>query len=411
MIQKFILKDIKNYKMENNFENWSEKYRASCFADIKGQEVAIQDLKHFIQTFPKGKKAILLHGPAGIGKTSLAHVSKKELDLEIYELNASDFRSKEELQNKLKPATEQKSLFKKSKIILVDEVDGLSATKDYGGVPELISLIEETQFPIIITANNIWDAKFGELRKKCKLVALKEPDYKAISLVLQDIAKKEKLQVDNQAIIAVAVRSKGDARAAINDLQIVASDKEYSGHISLDERNRETDIFNALKFVFKGMFSNETLRVYDSVSSIPLEKIFLWIDENITYEYSGEELYKAYEALSIADVFRGRIRRQRYWRFLVYQNIFLSAGISLSKKKPHTGYTYYQKPSRVLKIWMSNNKNKHKKSIIIKYAAHIHCSKQKAAKEFNIVKRVLRQPAIQKELRLSEQEIEYINKI
>lgn len=43
--------------------------------------------------------------------------------------------------------------------------------------------------------------------------------------------------------------------------------------------------------------------------------IFLWIEENIPYEYKGEELARAYDALSIADVFRGRIHRQQHWRF------------------------------------------------------------------------------------------------
>ena len=54
--------------------------------------------------------------------------------------------------------------------------------------------------------------------------------------------------------------------------------------------------------------------------------------ENIPKEYSGKALEKAYDALSNADKFRGRIYRQQFWRFLVYQNIFQTAGISHAKK-------------------------------------------------------------------------------
>ncbi|MFA6022779.1 MAG: replication factor C large subunit [Candidatus Pacearchaeota archaeon] len=393
--------------MSENFENWSEKHRALSFVDLKGQDVAISELKSFFSKFPQDKKAILLHGPAGTGKTSLAHIAKNELDLEIFELNASDFRNKEQLEAKLKPASEQRSLFKKGKVLLVDEVDGLSGS-DRGGLPELVSLIENTQFPMIITANNIWDAKFVDLRKKCKVVELKEINYKDISFVLQNIAKKENLTVDNQILISIAVRANGDMRAAINDLQIIASDKDFlRSYIVLDQRNKELDIFSALKFVFKNPICDETLRIYDSVD-IPLEKIGLWIEENIPYEYSGEELFNAYEMLSASDIFFGRIQRQRHWRFLIYQNVFLSAGISLSKKKPKLGYTHYQKPSRILKIWMNNSKQIHKKTIVAKYAEAIHCSKYKAVKEFNIIKPFLKNPKIQKELKLSEQEIEYI---
>ncbi|HLD98015.1 MAG TPA: replication factor C large subunit, partial [Candidatus Nanoarchaeia archaeon] len=369
--------------------NWAEKYRVKSFEDFKGQESSLNEINKFLQNFPKEKKAILIHGSAGVGKTSIAHVIKNELDVEIFELNASDFRNKEQLEVKLKPASEQKSLFKKNKILLVDEVDGLS-TSDRGGLPELINLIKESQFPIFITANNIWDAKFGDLRKVCKLVGFNELDYKTISLILQDIARKEHLSIDNQLIISISVRCKGDVRAAINDLQTLAFSHDPVGdYILLDERDKENDIFNALKFIFKNMPTNSSLGVYNSVN-MPLDKIFLWVEHNIPYEYSGEELYKAYESLSIADVFRGRVMRMRHYRFLVYQNAFLSYGISNSKKSAKMGFTKYQKPTRVLKIWMNNEQNKHKKSIISKYASATHCSVYKAAKEFNFIKNILK---------------------
>lgn len=390
--------------------NWAEKYRVSNFNGFRGQEMAIETIKKFFSNFPSNKKAILLHGPAGVGKTTLAYVIKNEFDLELLELNASDFRNKEHLQIKLRPATEQSSLFKKGKVLLVDEVDGLS-TRDRGGLQELIELIETTKFPILITANHIWDSKFSGLRKKVDLVELKDLDYKDVSLVLQDIASRENLNIGNQVLISIAVRSKGDVRAAINDLQILASDVGLlESYMSLDERNKETDIFNALKMVFKNTFNDEILRTYDNVN-LPLDKIFLWLEENIPYEYSGEELYKAYNILSTADLFRGKIRRNRHWRFLIYQNILLSAGISTAKKQPKTGFTRYKKPSRILRIWINNQQEKHKKSIISKYAKHIHCSTKKASKEFHIVKTILKNPLIQNQLNFNEQEIAYVSKL
>jgi replication factor C large subunit len=391
------------------FQNWSEKYRAKSLSEIKGQDLQIREIKKFFSDFPSSKKAILLYGPPGVGKTTIAHAIKNDLNIEIFELNASDFRNKEQLHLKLKPALEQKSLFKKSKVILVDEVDGLSSRSDEGGLSELISLIEQASFPIVITANDIWDSKFSSLRSKCKLINLKDLDYRVISLLLQEIAKKESLQVDNQVITAIAVRSKGDARAAINDLQIISQDEKLNLSLT-DERNKEVDIFTAMKFIFKNLTNEETIKIYDSVN-LSLDKIFLWVEENIPYEYSGEELYKAYEALSLADVFRGRIMRQRHWRFLIYENILLSAGISSSKTHTKTGFTHYQKPTRILKIWMSNNKNIHKKTIITKYAEAIHCSKKKAAKEFLIIKNILKNPQVQKELKFTNLETDYISKI
>ena len=56
------------------------------------------------------KRALLLHGPSGIGKTSLVYVAGLETKAEIFELNASDLRNKGKLQEILKPAMEQRSL-------------------------------------------------------------------------------------------------------------------------------------------------------------------------------------------------------------------------------------------------------------------------------------------------------------
>ena len=134
-----------------------EKYRPKKFSDIISQEVAIDKIKAFANSFFKGipkKKALLLYGPAGIGKTTLAHVIANELDYELFELNSSDLRNRAKLEEVLKPSTMQKSLFAKSKIILVDEVDGVTTT-DFGGLAELIVLIEKTKFPIIITCNDV----------------------------------------------------------------------------------------------------------------------------------------------------------------------------------------------------------------------------------------------------------------
>ena len=74
-----------------------EKYRPKNFNEIKGQEFAIVKLRTFFNAFNRKiskKKAILLHGPGGTGKTTLAHVLANEYDYEIFELNASDLRNR-----------------------------------------------------------------------------------------------------------------------------------------------------------------------------------------------------------------------------------------------------------------------------------------------------------------------------
>jgi len=388
---------------------WAEKHRPKCFSDVKGQDLAIARLKSFITT-PQKKKAIILHGPPGIGKTTLAHVAALETNSEIFELNASDLRNKGKLQEILKPAIEQRSLSKKRKIILVDEVDGISAV-DRGGLPELLSLISLSKYPVIITANNIWNKKLSTLRMKSELVQLKEIDYRTIKDILICILRKENSFIEDNTLTKISLNARGDLRAAINDLQTISKIDDPS--IIFDERNKEIDIFNALKRIFKGAPTKETLSIFDSVK-MPIDEIILWIEENIPAEYSGEELAKAYDRLSKTDVFKGRIYKQQYWRFLVYENILLSYGISSSKdpKRIPSSFTSYKRPTRILKIWMNNQRTAKKKSISEKYAHKVHVGIKRAMHEFPIIKQIINSnKEIAKELRLNEEELEYLTRI
>ncbi len=389
---------------------WTEKYKPKNFADIKGQNEAVAKIMNFVNNFQtQRKKAIILHGPSGTGKTILAHIAAKETNSEIFELNASDLRDKTQLKETLRPAIEQQSLIKKRKIILVDEVDGVSGYYDRGGIQELITLINETQYPIIITANDVWVKKLSPLRKKCEITELKELDYKTVKDVLISILRKEKQFIDNQILTNIAIKSKGDVRSAINDLQGI-SKLENPSEILFDERNKETNIFDALKKVFKLKATEETLGIFDSVK-MSIDDIILWVEKNIPKEYQGKELARAYELLSKVDLFRGRIYKQQYWRFLVYENIFLSYGIASVKKENKMGFTTYKKPTRILKIWMNNIKNAKKKTISEKYANHTHISIKKTMKEFPIIKQVINSnPKIQEELKLDEDELAYLGK-
>src|SRR3989338_9223267 len=172
----------------------SEKYRATKYEEILGQDKAIEEVKNFLKEFPK-KKALLLYGPAGTGKTSIVTVAAKENNLEIMELNSSDLRNRTKLEAVLKPAAEQMSLFKKGKIILMDEVDGVTGT-DIGGIPELLKAIESTKHPIIMTCNDVWQTKLAPVRAKAKIIELKPLDLGTVASIISRIAEKENLRKD-----------------------------------------------------------------------------------------------------------------------------------------------------------------------------------------------------------------------
>jgi replication factor C large subunit len=325
--------------------------------------------------------------------------------LEVLELNSSDLRNKAQLEERLKPATLQKSLFKKGKILLMDEVDGVTGT-DIGGIPELIRILQTSHFPIIMTCNDVWQSKLSPVRSKSKLVELKSLPQETISGILQKVSKSENINENPHFINQISIKSQGDIRAALNDLQSYTSGESLI--VDADEkRNVEQSIFNILRKIFKER--SDFLNLFDT-TSLSLDEILLWLEENIPKEYKNEALAKAYYALGNADLFRGRIYKNQSWRFLIYQNLFQSAGISYSKPSPSPGFTSYERPKRILKIWLNNQKTAKKKTIAKKYARLTHCSTKQTMRDFSLIKPILLKPDVQQALKLSGEEIDFLNK-
>ena len=90
--------------------NFVDKYRPKSLMEIKGQEQAVFKVKSFVDGFPNKRKALILNGPPGNGKTSIVYALAKEIKAEIIELNASDLRDKKRISEIVGSASKQKSL-------------------------------------------------------------------------------------------------------------------------------------------------------------------------------------------------------------------------------------------------------------------------------------------------------------
>jgi len=357
---------------------WIKKYSPKKESGLKGQDQAIKQLKDFIQNYKKQKKkAALIYGPPGSGKTSSVYALAHNLDLEVLEVNASDFRNKENINALIGTATKQQSLFSKGKIILVDEIDGLSGSKDRGGIQAIVQCIKTTNFPMILTATNPWDTKFSTLRNNSALIEYHALNYLTIANILKKICEKENIKYDESALKQLARSSGGDARAAINDLQSLTQEKKELTKKSLDDlasRDQTETILNALTILFKTTDPKVAIKAFDNIQE-DQNQCFLWIDKNLPKEYEKpEDLARAYDVLSRADVFRGRIKRWQHWRFMVYINALLTAGIATAKKEKYSKFTKYTPTGRLLKLWWAKQKLMKKKAIAQKIAQATHTS-------------------------------------
>lgn len=395
---------------------WTVKYQPKDTSEIQGQNKAIKELLDYIENFKNGQAA-LIYGPPGSGKTSAVYAIARELDLEIIEVNASDTRNKDSLNQKLGPAVSQMSLFSKGKIILVDEIDGVAGRKDRGGVSELRKIIKKTSFPIVMTANDPWDKKFSTLRKTSNMIEFRTLAYTSVMSVLKRIAEEENIDYNESALKSLARRAGGDLRGAVSDFQTLAQSDKKLTKDEIDElsgRKQKESMITALMRILKTTSPEVALPALDDVDE-DIDKIFLWIDENLPKEYKKpKDLTRAYDNLSMADVFYGRIRRWQHWRFLVYIYNLLTAGIALSKDEKYPGFTKYTRTKRILKMWQFNQKNAKKKAIAEKIAEKTHTSSKRVITDtFPYIQIIFKKDEKQAErlakyLDLDKKEIAYI---
>ena len=395
----------------------THRHAPKATEEVIGQDGNISKLREFIVNFKKQKKkSALIYGPSGTGKTCSVYAVANELGLEVIEVNASDFRNAEQINLKVGNAIKQQSLFAKGKLILVDEIDGLSGREDRGGVQAIAKLIGDSSYPIILTATNPFDNKFSSLRSKSNRMEFKQLDYLSIFHILKRICGNEKIKYEENVLKALSRRAGGDARAAINDLQALAHDKKELTKESLQElseRNKTENIMMALNKIFKTTDLKIAISALDNVEE-DLNEQLLWIDENLPKEYTNpKELAKAYEMLSKADVFNRRIRRWQHYRFLVYINALITAGIAAAKEEKYNRLVEYKPTGRILKLWWANQRLVKKKEIAGKIAEKTHSSKKEILKStmpylpIMFRNREMRSSII-KDLDLNEEEVEWL---
>ena len=217
-------------------ELWTEKYKPKNANELVGNKETLVLLKKYIETYKKNKRAILICGPSGIGKNLAIEILANELNFELIELNASDARNKANINSILGEANKQRSLFGKGKIILIDEIDGISGI-DRGFTNAILDLIEKSNYPIIMITNDMDLPAISQLKRKSILIKFEPISVTEIYNFLSKIAKSESVKMDDSLIRALAYRSGGDVRGAITDLQSLSLQEE----IKKDEQTSPKD--------------------------------------------------------------------------------------------------------------------------------------------------------------------------
>ena len=294
---------------------WSEKYRPQIISDMVGNEEARAAIIEWFVKWKKGTKPLLLVGPPGIGKTTIAYLVAKQFGYDMIGLNASDVRSKSRINEILMPVLGNVSVLG-IPMIFVDEVDGIHGRGDYGGASALVDILKEPTVPIVLAANNDTSDKMKSIKKVVNTIYFKRIPPRLLRVYLENILKKQSAKLSPGALIKVIDKSKGDIRSMINLTQSLETGFNPQTEQSFESVNVEDGV-NAF---FKANSVEEARGVLYSMRIDPREKINAFYSSIVTSELDSASLAKYLEIISTADMLFGRIMKTQNWRLLRYLN-------------------------------------------------------------------------------------------
>ncbi|KFM17361.1 Replication factor C large subunit protein [Marine Group I thaumarchaeote SCGC AAA799-D11] len=312
---------------------WSEKYRPQNISDMVGNEDSRAAIMEWFAKWKKGTKPLLLVGPPGIGKTTMAFLVAKQFGYDMIGLNASDVRSKSRINEILTPVLGNVSVLG-TPMIFVDEVDGIHGRGDYGGVAALVDILKEPTVPIILAANDDTSDKMKNIKKVVKTISFKKIPPRLLRVYLGNILKKESAKLSPGSLIKVIDKSRGDIRSMINLTQSMVTGFNPQTETTFEN----IDVEDGINAFFKSKSVEEARSVLYSMQIDPREKINAFYSSIVTSNLDADTFAKYLEIISEADMLYGKIVRTQNWRLLRYINDIL---IKLYQNDDRIRYTQY----------------------------------------------------------------------
>lgn len=362
--------------------DWTEKYRPQTLADVVGNKSSVDFLWKWASDWEHGapeKKAVILYGPPGVGKTSAALALASQIGWETIEMNASDQRTAAALERVAGSASRMGTLTGGyRRLIVLDEADNMHGSADRGGARAMAAIIKKTDQPIVLIANDLYGIS-SSIRSLCEEIKFNSIQQRSIIVALKKICKEEQIMCGTGVLEKIAAMSGGDLRSALRDLQAVATGRTeiQPEDVATAERDTKESIFRVLSTVFKENDPVAANKATFDLDETP-EDLIQWVDENLPEQYLDKgqtmnaDVVNAYRNLSKADVYLGRVRVKQNYRLWRYAGFLLSGGTAVSKTHTHPGFRKLRPPSLWRRMGQMRTRRDMRDNIASKVARHCH---------------------------------------
>lgn len=265
-----------------NNEPLANALRPKKLSDVIGQEHLIGKDK-ILTNLVKNKKifSLILYGPPGVGKTSIANAITEELGVKHRFLNAT-FNNKKDFEI----VFEETKLYGNI-VLVIDEIHRLNKDKQ----DLLLPMLENGLITLIgLTTSNPYHKINPAIRSRCQIFELMPLKKEDISKGLLKASKSlSEIKIDKDALDLIATMSNGDFRFAINLLEVAyysSSDKIITTSLIKEINNKASspmdsdetghyDVLSAFQKSIRGSDVNAALHYLARlISSGDLDSIY-----------------------------------------------------------------------------------------------------------------------------------------
>lgn len=333
-------------KVDNTL--WSDKYQVHKYSDLATDDHLNRESLLWLQTWNevvfkyqnktsvfglKPEKAplkpvLLVSGPPGSGKTTLAKIISAHFNYSPHEINCALLGAGKELLDTLRYSLSIKTVSGKPTILILDQVESL----DKATIKALCELFTSKTLkrPTIVITNNMYAASLYELRKIALIQQSRLLNSENLYLRLKEICAMERVYVPDVFLKTMIKENKSDIRACINSLQLLGSARGNK-QLNVDSitmgiagiKEASVSVFEVWNQIFKVQNSKIIKKMILSYGDPDLINSGIYENyPNSKYnDYDFKCTMRMIESLCFNDIVSTRIRENQQYELYTYQAV------------------------------------------------------------------------------------------